>query len=219
MRLRAQGAQHPGQFHGDVAGPDDRHAIGALLEGEEVIRGHAQLRPGHVGHDRLAADRNEEAVGAVGLALDGGMARVQQARPPADALDAVALQIADVDGIQALDVRRPAVGQGAPVVAAHIDVETVIGGLVQRVRQRGRVPHHLLGHAAAIDTGPAQSVEFDQAHARAVLGGPARRRDAAAAAADDQQIVVLSHEPSRSGRVSYYRARGRRTWTPTAVRV
>ena len=58
--LRAQRAQHAGQFHRDVAAADDGDSGGPLLELEKAVGGDAQFGPGDVGHRRIAAGGDDD---------------------------------------------------------------------------------------------------------------------------------------------------------------
>ena len=53
--IAAQSGQHTGQFHGDIAGTHDRHLPGQSLQGEETVRGDAQLGTGDIRYHRYAA--------------------------------------------------------------------------------------------------------------------------------------------------------------------
>ena len=63
----------------------------------------------------------------------------------------------------------------------------------QSVGKVRRIPHHLLGHAAYIDAGPAKSIALYDRRAGTVLGSASRARHTAATTTDYQEIKMFSH--------------------------
>ncbi len=215
MGFRAQRVQHARQLDRDVAGPDHGHAAGPIGQLEEAVRGDTVLGTRQIGHDRLAADRDDDAFGGVTRSLDLDRLRVDEPGTADDAHHPIALEVVGVDAVQPLDVGGATGHETGPVVAADIDVKAVVDGIVERVRQRGGMPHHLLRHAAAIDAGTAEPVVLDHRGAGTVPRGPPRRGQTAAAAADHQQIEMLSGHASSSLEAGKC---NRRRFLTTAVR-
>ncbi len=103
-----------------------------------------------------------------------------------------------------------------PVETAALEVEAVITGVLEHVRDGGRVPHDLLGHAADVDAGAAEAVILEQRDPRAMGTRSHRRGDTAAAAANDDQIVGGAHDQS-TGSGSELRSASRRKITASSI--
>src|SRR5690606_19993939 len=197
--VRAQCAEYTAKLHRDVAAADDGDPLRALLELEEIVGRETELGAGQRGHDRVAAGRDHDALGRNPPALHVERVRIDETRVPAHERDAVAVEVAGIDFVQAVDVSIAALLQHAPVVPVHAQVEAVVGGVREAVRVQGGVPHDLFGHAADVHAGAAEAPRFDDDGIRAVARRALRVREPAAAAADHDEIEADGHSPRLRG--------------------
>ena len=186
-----QRAEHAGQFDADVAAADDRHAVGALRELEEAVRSDAEIGTGQRRNDGLASGGDDDMFGAVDLAIDLDMMTIDKVSATADVVDAEIFNIAVPEAVDHRDVVLAPLDQFFPVDVLETGLHAEIGGVLHRVGQVGRIPHHLLRHATVVDAGAAQAFLLDDADLAAEGGCLLGHGQSAAAAAEDEKIVVL----------------------------
>jgi hypothetical protein len=116
------------------------------------------------------------------------LARIHESRGSTDVGDALCAKIAFVDAVHAKHIGVALAFDGGPVVAPHVDIETVVGGIAQAQGNARRVPHDFLRNAAHVDAGAAEAMRFDHRGLCAVFGRALRAGKAAAAAADADEI-------------------------------
>jgi len=83
-------------------------------------------------------------------------------------------------------------------VARDAQVEAVVARVLERVCELGRVPHHLLRHAAEVHAGAAERAGLEQRDTRAILRCALRGREPATAAAEHDEVELLHVEVSAS---------------------
>ena len=153
----------------------------------------ANSRPGISGTTGRAAGRHQDLVGGDRLAGDLDRVAVHQPAAPHVQLHAGALEQADVDAVQAIDLLGDVVAQRRPGVRRFGQGPAKGRGVLELVRELGAVDQELLRHAAADHAGAADAEILADADARAVAGGDARGAHAARAGANHEQVVVISH--------------------------
>src|SRR5262249_20648470 len=99
-----QAVEDRGEFHGDVAAPDDERALWQLLEVERFIRGDRELGAGNrrLGRPRSCGD--QDVFCGNGFAFEPYRVRIENRSPFSKNPDAVIYEDPLVDGVQARDL-------------------------------------------------------------------------------------------------------------------
>ena len=197
-RLDAQRVEDAGELDRDVAAADHHEALGPLAQVlERVVRGDRVLDAGLLGQARLAADRDQDALGAMGLAANLDLVRAGDPAVVLEQLDTGLLEHTDVDPVQALDLAVAGIDQRPPVEPRRIEAPAVALCGLEVVGKHRAVAHQLLGDAAADHAGAADPAGLAQGDPRAVGRGAARAGHPARAAADHQQVELRQDHNSR----------------------
>ena len=205
--LAAERTEHAGELDSNIAAARDHHTGRKPLELEEPVGRDSALRPGSGRHDGLAAGRDDHVVGGNARAADHDGARADEAGGALVARNSLGLQPASVDPVQPPHVRVTGALELRPVESLEGDIEPVTRVFLQRVAERRRVPHHLLGYAADVHAGAAQRAMFDDRDARPVARRPHCRSDSPAAAAMARTSKWFSVIPPSVVRVAPRRRR------------
>mmetsp|Transcript_4749 Transcript_4749/g.11415 ORF Transcript_4749/g.11415 Transcript_4749/m.11415 type:complete len:263 (-) Transcript_4749:53-841(-) len=208
--LVAESGQKAGALERDVARADDERLPGALLQGEDVVAGDAQLLvAGDTQITGPPAGREDDVIardGALLAALVGALDRVlvEEDAELVLVLDLLVSQLGPVPEVDAADVVLDRGHEGVPVVRASL-AGAELGPaerprVARRLAEEGAVVHELLGDAADVDAGATEAPrgarrgglhEVKERHLLAVLGAPLGARQAPAAATDHDDVVGL----------------------------
>mmetsp|Transcript_24072 Transcript_24072/g.39890 ORF Transcript_24072/g.39890 Transcript_24072/m.39890 type:complete len:478 (+) Transcript_24072:450-1883(+) len=189
----------------DVRGAHHQRLPGGGLRGEDVVAGEADLpRPGHVGDDRPAAHRDEEALGGglVLLALDyeGYFVRSREGCQSIEILDSVRLQAHSVSKVQHLHMVLDRIHHFFPVVPWVLSAPSKVFGIVERSPHQGSVMHQFFRYAANVHTcsakpplGPLRGwfYKVKKGNLGSKLGCFFRCSHASRTAANDDKIVFI----------------------------
>ena len=150
---------------------------------------------GHLGRPGPGAGGDEDGLGRHPALTDGDGVRILELGPAFDKVDACAVQHAQIDAVEAVDLAVLVGDQGGPVEARTLDLPAVARGVLDVLGKMGAVGQQLLGHAAADDAGTTDPVFLTDTSAGAVHGSAAAGRDTARAGADDEEIeIVCAHQ-------------------------
>jgi hypothetical protein len=121
---------------------------------------------------------------------------IDKARMAGQVGNAALVEIVLVNAVQSLDICVPSLFEAGPVMPFNLDVEAIIGNMMETVRVMRCVPHDLLGHTPYVDTGATQRAVLDDGCFRAVFGRTLRMRESTAAATYYQKVVSFHHSLS-----------------------
>ena len=192
----AQTIENAGELHRDITATNHSDMIRQGVEMKSLVGGYGVFDAGNVGHKRPAAGGDEDGFGChlAGLGLDAHRVRPGERGAGHNELGARCLQVADIDGVEAVDLAVLGRDQGRPVEFAVADGPAVPFG---RLKIRGKmagIDKELLGHAAANDASAADAVFLGDGDPGAVPGGDPACAHPARTGADDEKVVVeFSH--------------------------
>ena len=130
---------------------------------------------------------DDDPLGTVANAADLDLVGADDARPPADQLDAGARQELAVDGIEAADLGAPVRLQRLPVEARGADAPAEAVRFLEAFGVVGGEAVQLLRDAADVDAGAAERRIFRDRDLDAALRGQTRGPHPAAAGTDDEE--------------------------------
>ena len=190
--LGAEPIEDAGELHRDVAPAHDDHTPGHLRQVKRLVGGDGVLLAGKVRDRGPAAGGHKYIGGRDLLARDLHGMRIQHPGPGLEQFDAVAVEQAAVDRVEARDLLVLVADQRGPVEGALAHGPAEAGGVLEVVGEVGAVDQQLLGNAADVDAGAAQVAFFRHRHARAVDGRHTAGAYAPGARADGEQVVVVA---------------------------
>ena len=180
---------HLRELEADVAAADDDQMLGHAVERQHRRVGEERhvVDARHVGHERAAADVDEDARRGQQLVADADGVRALEPGVPLDdrAAGHAAQPFLDAGRARWRD------GVGARLDLGHVDPDAaveddaVVGGAAREVRGIGAGDQRLGRHAAGVDAGAAEELALDERDLHAGAGQPAGERRPGLAGADD----------------------------------
>ena len=192
VNFAAELVEDAGEFIGDIAAARDDDLLGQFVEMERLVRadrmfgalafGHARARAGgdqdgFRGHDLAARQRDFVRAGDLGALLEDR--------------HLVAFERVGIGALDPLDVVQHIVSQRDPVEGRVLGRPAEIARVLQVFGEMRAVDEHLLGHAAADDTGPADAVFLGHGDLGAMRRRHAAGAHAARASADGEEVEII----------------------------